>query len=440
MTDQLSFEEAMEFLRERTRFGINLGLQRIEKLLAKMGNPHQKQVKYIHIGGTNGKGSTLAYLAKILQYEGYRVGTFISPHLHRYTERMRINGQDIPENKVAELVSRIKPLLDEMDEEGSEPPTEFEVNTAMALQYFTDEQVDYALLEVGMGGSIDSTNVIVPELSVITNVAMDHMDYIGKTITEIARTKSGIIKKNKPIITGSRHPDALRVLREKAKACQAPLFVQGEAFDWENRQTNGYCQEAEFIFQKERLPFATKMLGQYQLDNCALAIMAAKCLGITNDYLISRAVFDTVWPGRLEIISENPLIVLDGAHNTAGMISLAEALKEYWPKHKVVAVLGMLADKEREQALKQLLPLIQKAIITKVPSTRAGDWRHLAEICEENQIPCQAVEMVDEACAAGITALMKIPEPRKLLLVTGSLYMIADARAYLLREYHRNYE
>ncbi len=439
MYEQLSFEEAMDFLRERTRFGINLGLRRIEKLLAKMGNPHQKQVKYIHIGGTNGKGSTLAYLAKILQYAGYRVGTFISPHLHHYTERMRINGQDIPQQKVAKLVSDIKPLLEEMEAEGCEPPTEFEVNTAMALQYFTDEQVDYALLEVGMGGAIDSTNVIVPELSIITNVAMDHMDYIGKTITEIAQTKSGIIKEKKPIITGSRHSDALRVLREKAAACHAPLFIQGEDFDWESRKKNGCCQEAEFVYPKGRIPFAIKMLGRYQLDNCVLAMMAAKCLGISNDYLISRAVFDTVWPGRLEIISENPLIILDGAHNTAGMASLAEALQEYWPDHKIVAVLGMLADKERKQALKQLLPLIQEAIITKVPCTRAGNWKRLAEICEEYRVPCQTVEMVDEACTAGMAALTEILEPNKLLLVTGSLYMIADARAYLLQEYHADY-
>ena len=432
MNQQFTFEEAMDFLRDRTRFGINLGLQRIERLLEKMGNPHQKQVKYIHIGGTNGKGSTLAYLSKILQYAGYRVGTFISPHLHSYTERMQINGVNIPEQKVADLITTIKPLLDEMEAEGSEPPTEFEVNTAMALQYFTDENVDYAIMEVGLGGSIDSTNVIIPELSIISNIAMDHMDYIGDSITKIAEVKAGIIKEGKPIITGSRNDDALLVIQKKAKACNSQMLVIDRDFSWQNRSTKGYQQSADFVFDDYKLHFTTKMIGKHQLDNAALAIMAAKKLGVYNDNLIVRAIYDTVWHGRLEILSENPLVLIDGAHNEDGMISLANAIKEYWQDYEIVAVLGMLADKEREKALVHLTPFLNKAIITKVPSLRAGNWEHLADICRDNGVPAVNIEFVDEACDAALQSVSEICKPRKMLLVTGSLYMIADAREYLL--------
>lgn len=431
MKKKLDFTEAMDFLRDRTRFGCNLGLQRIEGLLKKLGNPHQKQVKYIHIGGTNGKGSTLAYLSKILQYNGCKVGTFISPHLHSYTERMQINGENIPEGKVAELITDIKPLLEELEAEGSEPPTEFEVNTAMALLYFTRENVDYAIMEVGLGGAIDSTNVIYPQLSVITNVAMDHMDYLGDTLTEIATVKAGIIKKDRPVITGSRDEQVLSVIAEKAAAENAQMLVIDRDFCWNSRVAVPDLQRADFCCGDLRFGFSTKMLGKHQLDNAALAIMAAKQLGVYNDELIARAVHDTVWPGRLEIMSSAPLVVIDGAHNVAGMTALADALREYWQDYEIVAVIGMLADKERAEALEALLPLVSKAIVTKVPNIRAGNWEYLAEICDNHNIPAEKLEFVDDACEAGLTAVKNLAKPRKMLLVTGSLYMIADARAYL---------
>lgn len=432
MNKKLDFAEAMEFLRDRTRFGCNLGLQRIEGLLRKLDNPHQKQVKYIHIGGTNGKGSTLAYLSKILQYAGYKVGTFISPHLHSYTERMQINGENISEEKVAELITDIKPLLEELEAEGSEPPTEFEVNTAMALLYFTREHVDYAILEVGLGGAIDSTNVIYPEVSVITNVAMDHMDYLGKTIEEIAAVKAGIIKSGRPVITGSRDKRVLSVISEKAAAEQSEMLVLDRDFHWENRKAQPDIQSADFIRNDLKLNFSTRMLGKHQLDNAALAIMAAKLLGVYNNELIAHAVHDTVWQGRLEIMSKAPLVVIDGAHNVAGMTALADAINEYWQDYEIVAVIGMLADKERAEALATLLPKVSRAVVTKVPNMRAGNWEYLAEICGEHGVPTECREFVDDACMTGLAAVNDIAAPRKMLLVTGSLYMIADARAFLM--------
>ena len=431
MKEILNFEEAMDFLRDRTRFGINLGLQRIERLLEKLDNPHKKQVKYIHIGGTNGKGSTLAYLSKILQSAGYTVGTFISPHLHSYTERMRINSKNIPEDKVAELITDIKPLLEEMEAEGCEPPTEFEVNTAMALLYFTRENVDYAIMEVGLGGAIDSTNVIDPQLSIITNVTMDHMDYLGNTLSEITSIKAGIIKPHRPVITGSKNDEVLSIIKNKATETNSRVLVLDNDFAWTNRSVSGYLQQADFVCGDETFEFSIKMLGQHQLDNAALAIMAAKQLGINDEKIIAKALYDTVWQGRLEIMNEEPLIVIDGAHNVDGMNALAAAIEEYWQGYEIVAVIGMLADKEREKALARLLPLVSQAVVTKVPNMRAGNWQHLAEICQEHQVPVSCREAVNDACDTGLDSLANLNSKKKMLLVTGSLYMIADARAYL---------
>ncbi|RYD01780.1 hypothetical protein N752_28400 [Desulforamulus aquiferis] len=197
------YEQSIDYLKGLTKFGINLGLGRIEELLRRLGNPHRR-LKIVHIGGTNGKGSTTAMVASILGAAGYKVGRFTSPHLHSYTERFVINGVAIPEIKLVELISYIKPFLEEMVSDGYEHPTEFEVSTALALVYFEREATDYVVLEVGMGGAIDSTNIVTPLVSVITNVSLDHVDYLGGTVEEIARVKAGIIKQNTPVITAAR--------------------------------------------------------------------------------------------------------------------------------------------------------------------------------------------------------------------------------------------
>ena len=434
MTDfkqaQLSFNEAMTFLENRTRFGINLGLARIEKLLAVLGNPHKKNVKYIHIGGTNGKGSTTAFLAAILQAAGYKVGSFTSPHLHSYCERMLINGEQISEHDAAALINQIIPILDKIEAEGTEPPTEFEVNTAMALEYFTKKQVDYAIMEVGMGGSIDSTNVITPELSIITNVAMDHMAYLGNTVEEIAQVKAGIIKPNKPIITGAKKQAALSVIKSVAKEQKALLWCLGKEVNWFNRRLiNGKQIFDAKINGKAHTDLAINLLGEHQLDNAVLAVSAAQMLGISKE-AIKQGLDNTTWPGRLEVISTEPLVVLDGAHNEDGMMALANALKEYWPEKKKIAVLGMLADKEREKAMALLLPLLDYVVVTKVPNSRAGDWQRIADICRSYGLACEEEESVNLACEKAVARLKQNKED--MILTTGSLYMLAEARAWWL--------
>lgn len=222
----------MEYVKGLTKFGINLGLGRIEELLKRLNNPHLN-LKIIHVGGTNGKGSTTAMLAAILQEAGYRVGTFTSPHLHSYTERFRINGVNIPEESIAALISEIRPHLEAMVVEGFEHPTEFEVATAVAFLYFNREKVDYLVLEVGLGGAIDSTNVVMPMVSVITNVAMDHMNYLGNTIREIARIKAGIIKPGIPVVTAAEG-EGLEIIKEVSLENNSPLIRVGQDVTWEH--------------------------------------------------------------------------------------------------------------------------------------------------------------------------------------------------------------
>lgn len=429
--ERWEYAAALKFLEDCTKFGINLGLQRIERLLALMGNPERQGVKYLHIGGTNGKGSTAAMLASCLQAAGYKCGFFASPHLHSYRERYRINGENISRAELTARVKRLQPLLAQMQQEGAEQPTEFEVSTALALQYFSEQQVDYAVIEVGLGGAIDSTNVIMPELSVITNVAMDHMDYLGHTPVEIARIKAGIIKPERPAFTASADADVLAVLSSQAQEVGAQLYQFGCDFTVTNASHTEKTQTFTFrdVRRSDEISGLTvSLLGEHQLVNAALAVAAARELGLPQD-AIHSGLAAARWPGRLEVISREPLIVLDGAHNTAGMQALAKALKEYWPGRRIVAVLGMLADKERREALQHLLPLLDEAVICRVPSYRAGDWQTLGDVCRESGVKCRLVEDVTAAVDTGRSLLR---DDNHMLLVSGSLYMLADARAYLL--------
>jgi len=430
----LNYEQAISFLENRTRFGINLGLQRIEALLELMDDPHKKSVKYIHIAGTNGKGSTAAMLADMLAACGYKTGLFTSPHLHSYAERICINRVPIPEDELAKAVCDVLPLLDKLEAEGIEPPTEFEVLTALALKYFTDVNCDWAVIEVGMGGEIDSTNVILPELALITNVSMDHPTYLGNTIPEIAKVKSGIFKPGVPALTASREEGVLQVLQEKANGCQTELWRIDNEFGW-----SAACATTQGHSATLKLPngvefdFEISLYGKHQLDNAAIALAAAYRLGLDMEKCLN-AVKTTGWPGRLELLSSEPMVLLDGAHNVGGMQALSAALTEHWADYEIVAVLGMLADKEREAALEILLPHLKEAVVTKVPSARAGDWRTIGEICAAGGVPAECVEGVAEACERALQIFAEHPAEKKMFLVTGSLYMLAEAREYLLQK------
>jgi dihydrofolate synthase/folylpolyglutamate synthase len=428
----MNYNEAMDYLRGLARFGINLGLGRIEELLKRLGDPQRSGLKIVHIGGTNGKGSTTAMLAGILQEAGYRVGTFTSPHLHSFTERYRINGVQITPERVAGLLGELRPCLEAMTVEGYEHPTEFEVSTALAFLYFSREKVDYLLLEVGLGGAIDSTNVAPSMLSVITNVAMDHMDYLGHTIKEIAAVKAGIIKPGIPVVTAATG-EGLRVIEEACREKGCRLTRVGQDVTWENISQSVSGQRFSVAGQKKSYKnLAIKLLGRHQQVNAATAIAAAENLIDTGAVISARALRSglaaAIWPGRFEIISKKPLIIIDGAHNYEGARSLRRSLEDLFPGRGMVLVIGMLGDKEREKVVGELAPLARAVVVTRPNNPRAGNWREPAMEARRHAPEVYCHESVEEA----VNKAVSLSGTGEMICITGSLYMIAEARELLL--------
>ncbi|PKM47150.1 MAG: bifunctional folylpolyglutamate synthase/dihydrofolate synthase [Firmicutes bacterium HGW-Firmicutes-8] len=424
----MNFEEATEFLRNLTKFGFNFGLGRIEELLKRLGSPHQK-LQVIHISGTNGKGSTLTMTAGILQAKGYKVGTFTSPHLHSYCERYKINGTDISRERIAELLTKLRPHLEKMVAEGFEHPTEFEVSTALGFVYFYEEKVDFLVLEVGLGGAIDSTNVVTPLVSVITNVAMDHMDYLGSTIREIATVKAGIIKHGMPVVTAADEPDALKVIREVSLRSKCELVEVGRDVTWKINTSSVEGQEFDLhTMQNSYIGLFIKLIGRHQIVNAATAVAAVEALGkhgySFEDDIVRAGLAKAVWPARLEMVGADPRVLLDGAHNLHGSIALKKALTEVFSYRNLILVFGMLGDKEREKVVAQLAPLAKAVVITKPNSPRAGDWQKIADEVRKYAGEVYLIEDIHSAVQKG----MSLAGPGDLVCITGSLYMVAEAR------------
>lgn len=431
----MNYNQAMEHLKNLTKFGINLGLERITELLRRLGNPHL-QLKIIHVGGTNGKGSVANMIAAILQSAGYKTGIFTSPHLHRYTERYRINGQQISELAVATGVSLLKPHLEEMVAGGFEHPTEFEVSTALAFCYFHQQQTDFVVLEVGLGGAIDSTNVVRPLVSVITNVSMDHMEYLGDTVTEIATVKAGIIKQGVPVVTAEQKPAVLAVIKATCNRYVAPLTVVGEDVTWcdQGKLIDRLGQKVTVIGQRNDYPdLYLPLLGDHQQINVATALATLETL-VADDVIITpeivqRGLARLVWPGRFEVLTGEPTVVLDGAHNLAGAKALATTLCRYFPDRQVVLVLGMLADKERQKVMQTLVPLSKAVVVTKPNSPRALTWQQIATWARQYVPAVEVCEQIPTAVNKGLA----IADPADVVCITGSLYMLAEAREHLFR-------
>lgn len=448
----MRYEEALAYLQQLTKFGFNFGLGRIRELLRRMGNPHHN-LRVIHIGGTNGKGSTLAMAASILQAAGYRVGTFTSPHLHSYTERFVVNGVQISRSRLARLIASLRPHLDGMVAEGFEHPTEFEVSTALAFRFFFEEGVDFLVLEVGLGGSIDSTNVVEsPLVTVITNVSLDHMEYLGNSVAEIAEKKAGIIKQGVPLVTAEVDPDVLSVLFQAAREKGAPVtrvlgFPGEEAegpfpcrrvvFRGGEFSLAGQLLSVEGLREKYENLFLP-LLGRHQLANAASAVAVAELLaekgyGIGRE-AISAGLAKTVWPARLEVYPGEPAVIIDGAHNHAGARSLRQALDDYFPDKGIVFVLGMLGDKEHAKVVGELIPRARAVVVTRPESPRAGGWDRVAAEARRYLSAVYVVEKIQDA----LKKAFSLARPRDVVCVTGSLYMVADARELIRKQKKKN--
>lgn len=431
---KMNMSEALKELEDLTKFGINLGLARIKALLKMFDDP-QENLRIVHIAGTNGKGSTGAVLSAVLQKAGCRVGIFTSPHLISYTERIAIDKNPIDEQDFTGLLAELKSKFRKVKAITGENPTEFEVLTAMAFLYFYRKKVDVVILEVGMGGDIDSTNIITnPLLSIITNVSIDHTDYLGKSLAEIAEKKSGIIKENGRAITASTDKDVLQVLQTKAQENNAVLFEVYKEFTWELHKET--IEGQIFSVKSRRQDYGRlflPLLGKHQLVNAATALLALEIIAHQGFNIgidqIKAGLAEVKWPGRLEIVKKKPLVIIDGAHNPAGMEVLSFWLKKNRPNYaSIILVIGMLADKDRSESVRCIDGLVDKVIITRPPSTRSGPW----ETLKDYFIQAKENLTLVESPAAAFDMAVKAAGPEDLVLVTGSLYLIGEARRIFL--------
>ena len=423
--------QTLEYLERLRVFGSNYGLERTEKLLEKLGNPHEK-IKLIHIAGTNGKGSTSSILGNILISHGYRVGFFNSPHLEDIEETIRINNENIKEEEFIELINEIKVYVDEVIEEGFNHPTEFEVLTCIMFLYLYRKKVDFGIIEVGLGGRLDSTNVINPILSIITSISLDHINILGDNITEITKEKCGIIKKNTPVITCMQKDEALEVIIEKASLMNSNLIVSNSNnFRFINVSFNDKIyQEVGFKFDEKEEILKLPLLGDHQIINLSLAISAIKELNSLNyiDLDIEKVkfgVFNTKWNGRLEVINKEPIIVLDGAHNLEGIEVLKRSIDKYFKFNNLYLIIGILKDKEVEKMVEVITPSANKVYTLEPNSIRAEKAETLKEIIKKYNDNVEYFEDYNKA----IEDVLSKANEKDLILVCGSLYMIGSIRS-----------
>ncbi len=443
MSPDSSYQNTIDYLYGLQKHGIKLALANSHALMEIMGDPHKK-FRSVHVAGTNGKGSTSAFLAGMLRAAGYRVGLYTSPHLVSFTERIRINNAQITEKKVVELAQRVRDGCRGIrtgNGAGALTPTFFEVTTAMAFTWFAEESVDIAVIEVGMGGRMDSTNVITPLVSVITNIDLEHTEFLGDTLELIAREKAGIIKPGVPVVTGATQPAVVEVIEREAEVKRAPIYRLLKDFQpmnvYHDRTQVFDYQGIQASYKKVRI----SMHGRYQVDNASLAIAAAEGMrraGIALDESALRRGLEQVrWEGRLERVSHRPDIFLDGAHNPASAKMLAGAAQEMKSAYRrLILVIGILSDKDYRGILAELIPLAESVIVTRPQYSRAMDVQVLASEIKRLHSAVVTAETVGDA----ITKARETASADDLILVTGSLYVVGDARAVLVQDTHRSQE
>ena len=443
----MTYEEARKFITKSNRYGIVPGLSTITELLHRLGDP-QEQLKIIHVGGTNGKGSTCAFLTSILCASGYKVGRFLSPAVYSYRERIQVSERDtnhITKEGVQEAIEKIRLISDEMVLDGFNHPTTFEIETAMAFLYLLSENVDYAIIEVGMGGRQDATNVITkPICSVITSISKDHMQYLGDSLKQIASEKAGIIKKGCPLITCNQKPEVIKVLEQKAKEMNSPLYIA----DTSNIVNAEYSLDKtcfSYLLDGESRDYQISLLGNYQVTNAIIAIETALYLSkAKSDYsicghsignignkiyyeTIRKGLNDTQWHGRFEQVSKKPDIYIDGAHNEEAALRLRDSIEIYFTNRRIIFMIGVLADKDYQSILQILAPLAN-TIITLTPDNHRALPSDI--LANEAKNYCDKVYDGKEIKHA-IKLVCKEAESGDVIIAFGSLSFLGSLVRYL---------
>ena len=412
--------QALEYIHSICWKGSVPGLGRTEELLERMGNP-QKKLNFIHIAGTNGKGSTAAMLSSVLSASGYRVGLYTSPYIYRFHERMQVNGAEITDDQLCVITEFVKPLAESMEDS----PTEFELVTAIAMEYFMSQNCDIVILEVGMGGELDSTNVIdCPELAIITNIGLDHTEFLGDTLEKIAHAKAGIIKQGCDVVLYGQTSGVEAVIAQRCAEMGGTLSIadtqglvsvshdlQGQVFHWGN-------------LQSLHLP----LLGVHQLHNASVVLSAAEVLAKKGYTITSQSIRDglstTSWPGRFEVLHHNPLFLVDGGHNPQCIESLVENIHSYLKDKKLTVLTGVLADKDYESMYVSIAPFVKEYVTVSPNSPRSMSAVDLAGYLQRFGAPVTPCKSIQEGVALAVAQA----GDDGVVLAYGSLYMVGDIR------------
>ncbi|QOR65709.1 bifunctional folylpolyglutamate synthase/dihydrofolate synthase [Cytobacillus suaedae] len=429
-----TYEEALNWIHSRLRLGIKPGLKRMEWMMDRLEQPHNK-IKAIHVAGTNGKGSTVCYLRNMLECAGYNVGTFTSPFFEVFNERISVNGQPIADDEIVKLANIIYPLALELESTDLGSPTEFEIITAMAFYYFgNQEDIDIVVFETGLGGRLDSTNIINPLLTVITNIGYDHMNLLGETLPEIAFEKAGIIKEGVPLVTSVEQEEAIKVILDKANSLQSQVYSLG--LDYHLTDKRHVDDGEEFSVRTPTCTFQDviiTMKGDHQVKNAALSLMAVTVLQQQQDFNIQEThIRDGLrrarWIGRFETLCDNPTIIIDGAHNPEGIDSLVKTIKARFSGSKVHIIFCALKDKKLADMIIPLEKVADSLSFTSFDFPRVSSAKELFDVSTiENKD-------FDENWNRMITKKMHSLTNDDILIVTGSLYFLSEVRPFIVEE------
>ncbi len=432
----MTYEEAMNYISSVGKFGSNYGLERTFRLLELLGDP-QKKIKLIHIAGTNGKGSTTAMITKILRGFGYKVGMYTSPYLEEFEERIQINGKNINKNTLVNLLEIVKIAINKVIEEGYEHPTEFEIITALMFLHFYNENIDYGVIEVGLGGRLDSTNVLIPKISAITSISLDHMNILGDNLKDIAKEKAGIIKEGIPVILYPQEKEVEEIILKRAEEKNSQVYlVKKEAGRLIDINYEDSYQNVEVKTCKNTYTIKLPLLGEHQILNLGVAINTIEVLckkeNITlNKDLIEKSLEDVRWIGRLEVLNKKPTIVIDGAHNIDGIKTLRKNVDKYFKYNKIYLLLGILADKQVKEMIEEITPIAEKIYALTPNSERAELSEDLKNEILKYNPNTLALESYEEA----FSLALKEAKEEDLILISGSLYMIGDMRKIIISKF-----
>lgn len=433
-----AYQQALDYLFSFVDFSLThqqnispdrFNLARMVDMMKKLGQP-QQQYPMIHIAGTKGKGSVAAICAAALQTCGYTTGLYTSPHLHDFNERIQVNGKPITHGLFTDLVQHIKPVVACLSE-----VTSFEIQTALAWMYFVQQMVDIAVIEAGLGGRLDSTNIITPLVSVITPISLDHTNVLGGTLESIAGEKGGIIKPKVPLVCAEQPPSVMSVLRHMAEEAEAPIIEIGRDVRYQRLAYSLDGEEFTITIDNRTTTFCTSLLGQHQVHNAAVAYATLQQLQQSgwalSDENIRRGFRQVVWPGRFEVVNCKPALVFDGAHNRHSAAQLHQTVQDYFPERKLIMIFGASEDKDIQGMFAELLPITQNLLLVQSSHPRAAHQAELRQLAADYDGEIVECDSIPEAFERAFT----LAGDGTLVLVCGSLYLVGEARHHWFTEF-----